>query len=291
MGLIIRAAKLGMKGVKTVTPIVAIAQEGAGAPGDGDLAVAGPDAARVAAVRELLGGATASAEAASVLVALPGDDPAATQDLFARRRTAGLPSIAVLVGAPAARAAQERALTRDGRVEVAEVLHVNGLEGEDATAVRRRVVAAFGAEATALARRNAAMRPVVARMIVEEAARKAAVVGALPLGPADMPVLALLQVRMVTRLSAAHDRRLGPERALEALAVIGAGFGWRTIGRAAARVAPGWAAGGGVAYAGTRAVGEAALARLAAGHDPIDAGPLDRVRPQFDRVLARLGRR
>lgn len=291
MGTITRLAKLGYKGVKTVTPIAALVQEGTDTPRDADLAVVGPDAAAVAATRDLLGGAGAPADAARVTVALPGDDPHAIAELFARRRTAGLDSVAVLVGDPASRARRADALTRDGRVESSQLLHLNSLGGDDAVRLQERVVRAFGADATALGRRNPALRPVVGRLIVQESARKAAMVGALPVGAADMPALGLLQVRMLARLAAVHDRRLGPERVLEAAAVIAAGFGWRVVGRAGTRALPGWLAGGGVAYAGTRAIGEAALARLQAGHDPIDAGPLDAVRPQFDRLLGRLGRR
>jgi uncharacterized protein (DUF697 family) len=99
-------------------------------------------------------------------------------------------------------------------------------------------------------------------------------------------------VRLVAQLAALHDRPFGAERALDALAVVGAGFGWRALGRSAVALVPGvgWAARGAVAYGATRAVGEAALARLAAGHDLIEGVPIDSVRPLIDRVGARLGR-
>ena len=79
----------------------------------------------------------------------------------------------------------------------------------------------------------------------------------------------------MAQLAALHDRPFGAERALEALAIVGAGFGWRALGRSAAGFVPvaGWAVRGSVAYAATRAVGEAALARLQAGHDLIEGAP------------------
>jgi len=47
---------------------------------------------------------------------------------------------------------------------------------------------------------------------------------------------------------------------------------------------------GGVSYGATRALGEAALVRLAAGHDLIGGPPLDAVKPHIERVLGRLRR-
>jgi uncharacterized protein (DUF697 family) len=132
----------------------------------------------------------------------------------------------------------------------------------------------------------------VARQIIETAAKRSAAIGALPLPGVDMPVLALIQVRLVAELAALHDRPFGAERAAEALAVVGAGFGWRAIGRSASAAIPvaGWAVRGTVAYGATRAVGEAALARLSSGHDLIEGAPIDRVRPVIDRVVGRLRR-
>ena len=73
---------------------------------------------------------------------------------------------------------------------------------------------------------------------------------------------------MVLRLEQAFgldtDRR---ERAPELLATIAAGFGFRAVARQLLDLVPvaGWAVQGAVAYAGTRALGEAALMRLETG--------------------------
>jgi hypothetical protein len=48
----------------------------------------------------------------------------------------------------------------------------------------------------------------------------------------------------------------------------------------------GWAVQGTIAYGATRAIGEAALARLSAGHDLIEGAPVERARPLIDRVPA-----
>jgi uncharacterized protein (DUF697 family) len=82
---------------------------------------------------------------------------------------------------------------------------------------------------------------------------------------ADLPVLALNQVRMLLLLDQAYGLELDPrERLPEIVAAVGAGLGLRTVARELLDFVPvaGWAVKGGVAYAGTRALGEAATRRL-----------------------------
>ena len=166
------------------------------------------------------------------------------------------------------------------------------LEGPGARAVLDAVIDALGEDAVAAGRRNPALRQAIGRRIVRGSARQAAGIGALPLAAADMPILALVQVKMVAQLAALYDRPFGAERALEAAAVVAAGFGWRAVGRSAVGLVPvaGWAVRGGVSYGATRALGEAALVRLAAGHDLIGGPALDAVKPHIERVLSRLRR-
>ena len=96
---------------------------------------------------------------------------------------------------------------------------------------------------------------------------------------ADFPVLTLNQLRLVLRLAAVHGARSTSSACRRCSATIGAGFGFRRS-RAAARAVPvaGWAVKGTVAYAGTRAVGEAALRYFAQRHDP-RADPASRQNP------------
>ena len=72
------------------------------------------------------------------------------------------------------------------------------------------------------------------------------------------------------RIAIAYDQEIGPSRALELIAVVGAGFGLRAAARELIGLVPiaGWALKGAIAYAGTRAVGNAARAyfdRVSAG--------------------------
>jgi uncharacterized protein (DUF697 family) len=120
----------------------------------------------------------------------------------------------------------------------------------------------LGEQATGLAARVPAVRGAVCRHLVSRFSRRNGVLGAAIFIPgADFPVLTLNQLRLALRIAAAHGVEIDRERVPEVLAVIGGGLVLRTVARQAVGVVPvaGWAVKGGVAYAGTRAVGEAAI--------------------------------
>ena len=78
----------------------------------------------------------------------------------------------------------------------------------------------------------------------------------------DLPVLTLNQIRLVLRLEQAYGHEIDPrERLPEIAATLGVGFGLRAVARELLDLVPvaGWAVKGAVAYAGTRALGEAAV--------------------------------
>jgi uncharacterized protein (DUF697 family) len=107
------------------------------------------------------------------------------------------------------------------------------------------------------------LRPAVCEAIVRRFSRQNGILGAAIFIPgADFPVLTLNQVRMVFRIAAAYGEEIDRERAVELLAVLGAGLGFRAVARQALGVVPvaGWAVKGGIAYVATRALGEAAIA-------------------------------
>ena len=119
-----------------------------------------------------------------------------------------------------------------------------------------------------LAARIPALRPPVVQAIVKHFSLQNGVLGvAIFIPGADFPVLTLNQIRMVLRIAAAYGEQLDKERAFEVLSVIAAGLGFRTIARHVVGLVPGlgWAVKGGLAYAATLAVGEAADAYFAAG--------------------------
>ena len=118
----------------------------------------------------------------------------------------------------------------------------------------------------------AARLPVLRKAVVEQLIRKFSrqngVLGvAIFIPGADLPALTLNQIRMVFRIAAAYGEQIDRDRAVEILAVIGAGFGFRALAREALGFVPGvgWVIKGGIAYAGTRALGHAAAAYFEAG--------------------------
>jgi uncharacterized protein (DUF697 family) len=120
----------------------------------------------------------------------------------------------------------------------------------------------------ALASRLPSIRRAVCEAIVARFSRQNGVLGAAIFIPgADFPILTLNQVRMVLRIAAAYGEEIDRERTVELLGVLGAGFGFRAVAREAVGVLPfaGWAVKGGIAYAGTRALGEAAIRYFEAG--------------------------
>jgi uncharacterized protein (DUF697 family) len=118
----------------------------------------------------------------------------------------------------------------------------------------------------------AARLPVLRHAVVEQTVRKFSrqngILGvAIFIPGADMPVLTLNQIRMVLHIAAAYGEQIDRDRALEILAVVGAAFGFRAVAREALGFIPGvgWAVKGGIAYAGTRALGKAAVAYFESG--------------------------
>jgi uncharacterized protein (DUF697 family) len=124
------------------------------------------------------------------------------------------------------------------------------------------VLARHPAGGIALAARLPTLRPAVCASLVRTVSRQNGVIGAAVFVPGvDLPVLTLNQLRLVLRIAAAHGQEVGPARIPEALGVVGAALGFRTVARTFAGLVPGigWAVKGGVAYTGTRALGEAAV--------------------------------
>jgi uncharacterized protein (DUF697 family) len=106
-----------------------------------------------------------------------------------------------------------------------------------------------------------AFRPYVVDDLIESAARRNARTSLLIFIPgADLPILTAMQMRMVLKIAACHRQKISPDRALELLSVLGAGFGFRMIARELLDMVPvaGWAVQSGVAYSGTKALGKAA---------------------------------
>ena len=286
-----------MTGVRTARPVVDTVQTAEEvAEGHGHIAILPGDPEVTRWLRELLANPAAAPDedALVILGVRTSADLAGGAAALARARHRNPDqALAVVVGSRAEREQLERELIERHGLEASNVAHVAALDEAGAEAVMDRIIDMLGTEeAVAAGRRYPAVRRAVGRRIVRAAARQSAAIGAVPLGGAAMPVLTLLQIKMVGQLATLYGRPMDAERIALALSVFGAGFGWRALGRTAVGhvPGPGWAIHGGLAYGVTRALGEANLGRLEAGHRLVEGRLLDAVKPKIEGVLSRLSR-
>ncbi len=175
----------------------------------------------------------------------------ADEELLKRARRARVPIVAITDG--------------DGRIPyvlATDVVRLTPGSGFPVEEIAEAVARKLGEDATALAARLAVLRDAVCEQLIASFARKNAIVAAAVFIPgADLPLITLNQLRLVLRIAAAHGVEIDRERLPEIAATLGAGVGFRALARELLDVVPvaGWALKAGVAYAGTRALGEAAV--------------------------------
>jgi uncharacterized protein (DUF697 family) len=203
-------------------------------------------------------------EDAAVLVHVVEGSAATQEDQEAFRLAArkDVPVVCILAGSG------PEAATRVPYVLATDVISVPPGQEIPVGAVVEHVAAQIGEKAYALAGKLPTLRREVAETIVDRFARQNAILGAAVFVPgADLPVMTLNQIRMVLRLAGAYGQELDRERAVELLGVVGAGIGFRAVARQLVALVPvgGWAVKGGVGYAGTKALGEAAVRYFEAG--------------------------
>ena len=208
---------------------------------------------------------------AAVLVYVLGDDVTKDDErVLKAAHRARVPTIAVAAG---------RAVpSRIPFVLATDIVRVAPGHGFPIDRIAHATTARLGEKATSLARRLPVLRPAVCRQLIESFSRKNAIISAAVFIPGvDMPVLTVNQIRMVLRICTAYGLTVDAQRVPELVATIGAGFGFRAVARELLAFIPilGWAVKGAVAYAGTRALGEAAIryceARTATQPQPASA--------------------
>ncbi len=215
--------------------------------------------------RELARGARAGAvrtdgdpRGASALVYVLAGDPGEEDEAALRRASRARTPVVVVAARPLGDAVVPF-------VPATHVVPVPAGEGFPVDGVLRTTAAVLGEEGAPLAARVPLLRRPVADRLVESLARKNGLVGATVFLPgADLPLLAANQLRLLLRLEQAYGLPIDRERLPELLGTIAAGFGLRALARELLDLVPvaGWAVKGAVAYGGTRALGEAAVARL-----------------------------
>lgn len=285
-------------GARAALPFALIARRvEASADEGGVVSVLPGDEAAARRLREVLGVPTTHPLPDEGLVVHPATtavDPEPLVAMLAARRDAGQTVLVVLIGTPEEQARLERAFLSGHRLEPSNLALLASLEGDDAERARDVVARALGpVDGLAAGRRHDLLRPAVGRMLIDQAARRAGTISASPWpGGPDLPVLIVLQVGLVAQLAGLYNRPVSPARALEGLAVAGSGYLWRAMARGVASFAPraAWAVRGGVGYASTRALGEAAQARLEAGRDVLPEPPAA-VTARLEPLLAKLNRR
>jgi uncharacterized protein (DUF697 family) len=199
---------------------------------------------------------------AAVLVYLLGGAPSEDDARALKRaRRARVPIVAVVAGSVSDDVSIPYVLATD-------IVSVGAGEGSPLEAIAKAIAGRLGEEAAPLAARVPLLRRAVAQQLVAAFARKNGIVGAAVFVPgADLPLLALNELRLLLRLEQAYGLEIDPrERLPEIAATLGVGFGMRALARELLDLVPvaGWAVKGAVAYAGTRALGEAAIRRLEA---------------------------
>jgi uncharacterized protein (DUF697 family) len=153
-----------------------------------------------------------------------------------------------------------------------DVVRLRPGQGFPIDTLTRVIAGRLGEDAAPLAARVPVLRRAVGEQLVASFARKNAVIAAAVFIPGvDLPILVRNQIRMVLRLEQAYGLDPDPrERIPEIAATIAVGFGFRAVARELLDLVPvaGWAVRGAVAYAGTSALGQAALIRLQASGAP-----------------------
>jgi uncharacterized protein (DUF697 family) len=124
----------------------------------------------------------------------------------------------------------------------------------------------------------------IAGVVVKSVTAICGAIGAQPIPLADFPILTSLQASMVASIAHVSGREFNAKLAAEFLGALGANIGaglvLREGARAAAKLVPGWgnAISGGVAAAGTYAIGRAAVAYFIDGVSIADARNIFRKR-------------
>ncbi len=182
-------------------------------------------------------------------------------------RYAPVPAVAVAVGL-----AEDTPIPY---VYATDVVRVGVGEPFPLETITQVIAARLGERGAPLAAHVPLLREAVTEQLLVSFARRNGLLAAARRPGPDLPGLALNELRLVWRLAQA-DGAAGEvaERLPELAATVATGFGLRALAREVRKLAPGadWAVKVLVAYAGTRALGEAARLRFAFAPTPRPGG-------------------
>lgn len=243
--------------------------------------------ARLRAILGIGGHQPISTDGPLIAVARSGHDTTLAAAVLAGAKREGRRVFMIVIGGGAERATLERAVLEHPPLELSNILHIVSLD--DADLVRATLATVLVGDAVQIARSHPLLRDAVSEAVIAQMSKQAGTVGAAAVIPgADMPVITVLQVRLVAQLAAVYGRPLDARRGLEIAGVLAGAFGWRALARRAVASVPvaGFALRAGIAYSGTRAVGEACNSYFATLGDRADA-PLDGLAKALNGALAK----
>lgn len=200
------------------------------------------------------------------VIAVAGGGGAALADAISSARLARTPVVVVAVGDESLRTRLADAL----RQPLGDLLVDDDVSALADTRLSAWLADEIGSKRLALAHNFAFMRRAVANEAVQATAMQNALVGAVAFVPgADMSIMTANQAKMLLQIAAAYGEKLGPERLRELAAIVGGAFVLRTVARQILGFVPvlGWAVKGGIGYAGTVAMGKAAVEYFEDGAD------------------------
>lgn len=133
-------------------------------------------------------------------------------------------------------------------------------------------------------------KPLALDAVQATSVQNAAIGAVLFIPGADMPVMTANQAKMVLQIAAAYGQKMGMERAKELAGVVAGAFACRAAARQIVGTVPGfgWALKGGIGFAGTQAMGRAAIAYFEASvgqGKPIEEA-MDAARVEAERAAA-----
>ncbi len=133
-------------------------------------------------------------------------------------------------------------------------------------------------------------KPLALDAVKATSAQNAAIGAVILIPGADMPVMTANQAKMILQIAAAYGQKMGFERVKELAGVVAGAFALRTVARQVVGSVPGlgWAVKGAIGFAGTQAMGRAAIAYFEAtvnGGKPAEDA-MKAARAEADRVAA-----
>lgn len=211
------------------------------------------------------GSAPTFATRPDAVVAVAGSGSKGLEGAIRVARTAVIPVVVVALGDE-----QRAAILADSLLQPISDLVVGQEPSEAIERLGHWLVDNLGSKRLALAHNFAFIRRVVADDAVKTTALQNALVGGVAIIPgADMPIMTANQAKMLLQIAAAYGQPMSVERVKELAAVVGGAFVLRTVARQLLAVVPvlGWAIKGGIGYAGTLAMGKAAIEYFEEGGD------------------------